>query len=195
MEFQPLMVFAIKPEAVPLLHLQNAIDAEGYPMSFGISIAGDAEGDALVGAEWDAIFVRWKEPEVHEVAVLERGTILDDEEAQEILAVAQQMIAGSDDEVGITIVADHLSKTQCIYALELMPALLDNDEHQAWEGLDTLLRSLAEYSDGLVYAQGEGFCAADGELLLLEPANDEEYYETTTGRNGTHEHPTESPRY
>ncbi len=188
------MVFAIKADSVPLIKLQNALDAEGYPMSFSVSIAGDAVGDALVGQEWDAIFVRWKEPEVHEVAVLERGTLLDDPEAQDILNYAHQIMTQSDDEVGVTIVADHLGKTQCVYALELMPAILDNDEHQAWEGLDVLLRALAEYSDGLVYAQGEGFCAPDGELLLIEPA-EEDYYETSTGRNGTAEHPTESPRY
>ena len=194
MEIQPLMVFAQQADAVPLIRLQKALDAEGYPMSFSVSIAGDAVGDMLIGSEWEAVFVRWKEPEIHEVALLERGLVLDDPEAQDILNYAQQLIAQCDDEVGVTIVADHLSKTQCIYALELMPAILENDEHGAWEGLDILLRALAEHSDGLVYAQGEGFCAPDGELLLIEPA-EEDYYETGAGRNGTTEHPTESPRY
>jgi hypothetical protein len=195
MEIQPLMVYSIQADAPLLIGLQKALDDEGHPMVFGVNIAGDAEGEALVGRDWDAIFVRWKEPESHEIAVLERELVAEDADAKGILRTALESVAQSDDEAGVLIVKDHLQKTQAIYALELMPTLMDNDEHPGWEGLDTLLRALAEQTEGLVYAQGEGFCAADGELLLIETPDDETYYETTTGRNGTHEHPTETPRW
>ena len=37
---------------------------------------------------------------------------------------------------------------QAVYDIELLPALLDDEEHPAWAALDIVLRALAQHSDG-----------------------------------------------
>ena len=66
------------------------------------------------------------------------------------------------------IVADYLTRTQVVYTMQLLPALLAEDGHDAWGALDELLRVVARASDGLIYVEAEGYCDADGELLLAE---------------------------
>ncbi len=177
MQLQPLMVLAIEAEAVPLRVLKEALRRAGYPAEIGVGIAGAATEEELNSREWEAAFVRWLEPQVHEAALLDRSVVGKEPEADEILAELRRLVEASDDQGGRLIVSDHLAKTRALYAWQLLPALLEDDDHPAWEALDVALRSLAENTDGLIYAEAEGFYDADGEspLLVMEaPEEDEE---------------------
>ena len=168
MEEQPLMVFTIGEKPPTLRTLLVALQREGYPIGFGTGIAGEAELEELEDRDWDSIFVRWNEPELHEVALLVKSICKEEHEAESLRQNVIRRIQNSDDEAGKLIVTDHLRRTQDIYALELLPAILENDDHPAWEALDILLRVLAEQTEGLIFAEGEGFCGADGEMILEE---------------------------
>ena len=43
------------------------------------------------------------------------------------------------------IVADYLRRTQTLYGLQVLPALLDEDDHAAWAALDVILRTIAAW--------------------------------------------------
>ena len=164
----PLVVFATSAAAMPLAALRDTLAAAGSPASFGVGIAGEATDEQLQDPDWDAAFLRWLEPEVHEVALIDRMALRVDEEAEKLIGQHLTAVERLPDIVGRMIVADHLSRTRVAYAIQLLPALLVEDSHEAWGALDLLLRSLAQGSDGLIYAEAEGYCDPKGELLLSE---------------------------
>ena len=174
MENIPLRVFALEFDAVPLRAVQEALEATGYPAELGVAIAGSANEEELDAPDWEAAFVRWKAPELHEVALLERDEREKDEEADAAIASGLRLIANSTDLAGQMIVADHLRRTQTVYQIQLLPAILAQDDHPAWAALDVALRCLAAHSNGLIYAEGEGFFESDGEMLLSEIDEDTE---------------------
>jgi hypothetical protein len=164
----PLIVFSQSMEAPPLRDLLNAMREAGFPVSLGIDTAGEAQGEALDAPDWEAAFVRWNEPEMHEVALLERMDIEDDEEGLRLLAEAMNKIVAHKDEGGRLIVAAHLQQTQTVYALQLLDALFTDEDHPAWGAFDVLLRTLADETDGLIYVEDEGYLDPEGELLLSD---------------------------
>ncbi|HLK56550.1 MAG TPA: hypothetical protein VKU00_08300, partial [Chthonomonadaceae bacterium] len=146
MENLPLRVFALESVAVPLRAVQEALDASGQPAELGVAIAGRATEEELDALDWEAAFMRWKEPELHDIALLERDEREKDEEADTAIASGLRLITNSTDLAGQMIVADHLRRTQTVYFLQLLPALLDADDHPAWATLDIVLRCLAAHS-------------------------------------------------
>ena len=164
----PLLVFAKAEAPIPLIALRDVLVTEGLPANFGIDIAGEASDDELNTNGWDAAFLRWLEPEVHEVALIECLVRDRDEEADQLIGHDLDRIGRLSDVAGRMIVADHLNRTRSVYAVQLLPALLADDGHDAWGALDILLRFVAQAADGLIYAEAEGYCDADGELLLAE---------------------------
>src|SRR5262249_47012557 len=97
-----------------------------------------------------------------------------EEAAEDILTQHLAGIATLSDSAGRLIVEDHLRRTQVVYTVQLLPALLDNEDHPAWDALDVVLLCLAQQTEGIIFVQEEGFCDADGELLLAEPEDSEE---------------------
>lgn len=174
MDDQPLTVFALDREALPLRVLQDTLRTADCPVEIGVGIAGAATDAELDSPEWETAFVRWTQPELHEVYLLERDVVGEEEEADAAVQAALQIAGNSPESGGKLITIDHLRRTQTLYQIEILPALLTNEEHLGWAALDVLLRCLAENRDGIIYAEAEGFYDADGEPLLLEET-DEEY--------------------
>ncbi len=164
----PLLVFCVSPTVVPLMALRDVLVTEGLPANFGVGIAGEAANEDLTDPRWEAAFLRWLEPELHEVALIERLVREVDEEADPLVSRHLNRIARLPDVAGRLIIADHLNRTRTITAVQLLPALLVDEGHDAWGALDTLLRFIAEAGDGIIYAEAEGYCDADGELILSD---------------------------
>lgn len=164
----PLLVFSLNVQAPPLRHLLVPMQEAGFPVALGTGIVGEAGAEALDNPEWDAAFVRWNLPEMHEVALLERMVCDEDEEGMVRVTEAMNQVLQWEDQAGRLIVAAHLQQTQAVYALQLLDALFTDEDHPAWGAFDILLRVLADHTDGLIYVEGEGYLDADGELLLSE---------------------------
>jgi hypothetical protein len=167
-EEQPLTVFALSEEGVPLRTLWDALTQAGFPVGIGVEIAGEAIDTQLDDPRWETAFVRWHEPELHDAWLLERYDVGTDEEAKTALARALQLAINRSESADKLIVIDHLRKTRVVYAFEILPAMLDDDDHPAFAALDVALRTLADATDGLIFAEGEAFYDADGEPLLGE---------------------------
>jgi hypothetical protein len=172
-EDQPLFVFALQRAAPPLRLLRDALTGAGYPAGIGTGIAGEASDEELDRTDWEAAFVRWKEPELHEVWLIERDLMGEDPQAENAVANALRHTANVADSAGRLIATDHLRRTQAVYMCQILPALLADDDHPAWAALDIALRCLAENAEGLIYADDEGFYDADGEILLDETGEDD----------------------
>ena len=163
-----IRVFSIVPDSISLAELKAALLDAGYPISIGTGIAGEATEEELNSKDWDAAFVRWTAPELHDVWLVERETPGQEPEADATIAEAIERAHRISDSAGRLIVTDHLKKTRCIFVANLLPALLIDDDHPAWAALDVALRCIAEHSEGLIYALNEGFYDAEGEMLLDE---------------------------
>lgn len=169
-----LLVFSRERDAPPLRLLRDAlVDAE-FPVSLSLGIAGEATEEELEASAWEAVFVRWREPELHEVWLLERVLAEEEEAVDTLLAQLAAEVQNLPDSAGRRIVLDHLSKTAALYPVTLLPALITDDDHPAWGALDVALRCLAENTEGLIYAETEGFYDSDGEMLLEESDTEEE---------------------
>lgn len=166
MEDIPLRIFALTAEAPPLRILRDALVEAGYPIQLTLDIVGEASDEDLSLTDWEAAFVRWTDPELHEICLIERSAISEEDEAAEAIAAGLRMIANTTDAAGGLIVGDHIRRSEAIYDLELLPALLADDDHPGWNALDVLLRALATEANGIIYVPSEGFCDADGEILL-----------------------------
>src|SRR5258708_1312486 len=118
MEDQPLCVFAQEREGMPLRILRDTLQAAGYPAGIGMNIAGEATDAELDATDWEAAFIRWSEPELHEVAYLERDLPDEDEQAAHTLAKARRVATETSDVAGSLIVREHLGKTQTVYAFQ-----------------------------------------------------------------------------
>jgi hypothetical protein len=164
----PLIVFATSGDSIPLAALRDLLVTEGAPANFAVDIAGEATDEQLRDPDWDAAFLRWLEPDVHEVALIDRMPRATDEEAEQVVGQHLSKIARLVDVAGRMIVAEHLNRARVVYAVQLLPALLAEESHDAWGALDLLLRFIARSADGVIYADAEGYCDAEGELLLAE---------------------------
>ena len=167
MEDYPLIVFAVEPKPIPLSILFDTLVLEGYPAHFSFGIAGEANAADLASDEWDTAFLRWTEPELHEICLLEVSDATE-EEAAKTLHSFRKLVSKSRDEAGKLIVLNQLNAAKTVYGVQVLPALIENEDHPAWEALDSMMRALAQHSSGLIYAESEGFCDADGELMLAE---------------------------
>jgi hypothetical protein len=163
----------LEEQAVPLRALDEALRQAGYPVSISMGIAGEATDEQLDALDWEAAFVRWHEPEIHDVYFLERAAA-SEEDAKALLGQAIKAANNHPESADRLIVADHLRRTRTVYEVQILPALLDDEDHPAWGALDILLRRLAEETDGLIHAEGGGFFDAEGEPLLSEEEPDEE---------------------
>ena len=119
--------------------------------------------------------MRWAEPEIHEVALIERLVRDTDEEAEALISEYRGHIVANPDNAGRMIISAHLNSTRTVYAVQLLPALFTDDDHPAWGALDIIVRSIAREADGLIYAEAEGFCDPDGEFLLSDDSEVAEY--------------------
>ena len=168
MSAPPLIIYALSSDAPTLNVLLKPLLDAGYPAGFGVTIAGEASEAELADPDWDAAILRWNEPEFHEIALLERAVVGQDEEADAAIAAGIAAAEALPLSAGRFITLDHLRHTLAVFAWNLQPALLDNDNHPAWEALDIALRTLAEKTDGLIYAEAEGFYDFDGEPMVAD---------------------------
>lgn len=168
MEDIPLRIYALTAEAPPLRVLRDSLIAAGYPIQLTLDIVGEASEEDLSLTDWEAAFVRWTQPELHEICLIERSLTGEEDEAVEAIATGLRKIVNTTDLAGGLIVGDHIRRSEAIYDLEILPALLADDDHPAWAALDVLLRTLAAHTNGIIYVPFEGFCDADGEILLAE---------------------------
>lgn len=164
----PLRIFALSAEAPPLSVLRDALTVFGPSIQLTLDIVGEASEEDLTIVDWEAVFVRWMQPELHEICLIERSRTGDEDEAVEAIEHGLRMIVNTTDVAGGLIIGDHLRRSEAIYDLEILPALLVEDDHPGWAAIDILLRTLAAHTNGIIYVPAEGFCDADGELLLAE---------------------------
>ncbi len=164
---QPLIVFALAEDAVPLRSIGETMLAADCPVSISVDIAGEATAEQLDATDWETAFVRWETPELHDVYFLERDLVGTDDEADRILAAAlKTAVTVSIESAGRLIVLNHLRRTKTVYGVQVLPALIADDDHLGWSALDVALRTLAAEGDGIIFAVGEGFYDEDGEPLL-----------------------------
>jgi hypothetical protein len=135
----------------------------------------------LDASEWEAAFLRWKRPDVHDVALIERALTGTDEEADQAIGDAMVRIVDAADAAGKLIAADHLSQSATVYLFQIMPPLILFPDHPAWDAIDVAARTLAAHSGGLIYADGAGFFDADGESLLALDEEDDNSSEAIGG--------------
>ncbi len=176
----PLAIFALDPEIPALRLLLNASQEEALPFQFGTSIAGEATPQELDAPEWESVFLRWTDPELHDVALL--AVYLPEEpEGEDLLQSASALLAEGPKDNSRAVLEQHLLSVKRIYALEPLPALRDAEEHEAWSGIDLILRTLAEASGGVIYAEGEGFYSPEGDPFYTPdvPELEEEEWEKT----------------
>jgi len=163
---QSLFVLAVSDESATLREIREALRQQQYPVGIGVEIAGEAIDVQLDDPHWDSAFVRWNEPELHDAWLLQRYRIGTDEEADTIRKQALQMAVNHPESAGKLIVIDHLRRTETVYACQVLPAMLDDDDHPAWGALDVALRTIALPTDGIIYAANLAFYDVDGEPLL-----------------------------
>lgn len=168
MEDQPLCVFAVKTEPPSLRRVREALLRAGHPAGIGLDYAGEATEEELDQPDWETLTLRWNEPEFHEIALIEQDVVGEEEEADTLLARARRFAESSADVAGQMIVLEHLDRTRIVYSVEIYYPLIEDDDHPGWGGLDVVLRAIAQETDGLIYAEPEGFWDADGELILTE---------------------------
>jgi hypothetical protein len=169
-----LQVFSTDIEGFALRTLQGALRSAEYPATLGVGIAGEATDAEMEATDWDAAILRWSTPELHEVALIDRELRADSKEAEAIIDSHVEMVANGDDPTGQLIVTDHLRKTRAVYSVQILPAMLVDEDHGAWAALDTVLRCIAAETGGLIWLAGEGYCDSDGELLLAENYDEED---------------------
>ena len=168
MSAPPLLIYALSSAAPPLNVLLKTLRDAGHPAGFGVAIAGEATESELSAPDWDAAILRWSEPELHEIALLERSIIGQDEEADAALVLALERAEALPLSGGRFLTLDHLRHTVAVFAWTILPPLIELDDHPGWEALDLALRTLAEETDGLIYAEPEGFYDYDGEPMVAE---------------------------
>ena len=176
----PLRVFALTAEAPPLRILRDALTGAGYPVQLTLDIVGEASEEDLTLTDWEAAFVRWTQPELHEICLIERSATGEEDEAVEAIATGLHKITDTTDLAGGLIVGDHLRRSEAIYDIVILPALLADEDHRGWAALDVLLRTLAAHTNGIIYVPTEGFCDADGEILLAEEDTNNPFMEPDT---------------
>lgn len=174
MDEQVLCVFAIRETTPPLRVLQQAFEAARVPAVVSIALAGPATPEDLESTDWDAVFIRWSEPEIHDVAVIERDLVGDEEEADTAIVQAKRNLARSADLGGKIIVLNHLDQTSVVYTMQVMPPLISDEDHPAWGVLDAPLRAIARNSEGVIFAEAAGFFDAEGEPIVSEDLDADE---------------------
>lgn len=168
LETAPLIVIGRREDGIPLQALQEALQDAGFPATFGVRIAGDATVEDLLSPDWETAFLRWREPTVHETIFLSKWVVGADEEAADFLKTISKEAAKLPMSGGKLLVDVALESAKTFYALEILPALLADDDHPAWGAMDVVLRTLAEWGEGIIYAEEEGFFDADGEPMVLD---------------------------
>lgn len=164
---EALFVFATTlADGVTLREIRNVLHKQGYPVGIGVEIAGEAIDAQLDDPAWETALVRWNEPELHDALLLERLHVGNEEEADTIRKQALQMAVNQPKSAGKLIVIDHLRRTEEVYACQILPAVLDDEDHPAWSALDIVLRTIAAPSDGIIYAVDTAFYDVDGEPLI-----------------------------
>lgn len=168
LEEAALMVFAKQELAPPLSILDETLRLAGIPARFGVRTAGDATDGELQSYEWEAVFLRWHKPQIHEVVLLERQVLGIDEEAEASLRGAKAFADSLTMSGGKLLIEEQLRESRVIYALYPLPALIADEDHPAWEALNLLLCTLATHAEGMIYALDEGFYDLEGEPMILE---------------------------
>lgn len=166
MDQYPLIVLSISRDAPPLRTLADDLIAAGQPVSLSIGVDGAASEAQLAAADWDAAFVRWDQPEVHEAWLIERAVLPEDEDAVKVVDALTAVLNQAPESAGKLIVRDQLERVRTLYLWTILPAMVDGEDHPAWSSLDIALRALADATEGLIYAAAEGYFDADGEPLL-----------------------------
>ena len=145
--------------------LLDLLLASDLPVSLSVSGAGPATTADLAAADWDAAFVRWEEPEIHDVWYLEHGLTASDEAAQVALAAACAWVNSVGDRSLQAALLPMLLAVQSVYTIAVLPAMTADDDHPAWEAFAELVEVVASACGGVVYAPEEGFYDAQGVLI------------------------------
>ncbi|HEV2472972.1 MAG TPA: hypothetical protein VGS41_09925, partial [Chthonomonadales bacterium] len=95
-EREPLVVFALSAQAPPLRSILRALQDNGFPVSVSLNIAGEAADTELDSRQWATAFVRFTEPELHDVWLLERSDPAEEAAAAAIAEALARVAASTD---------------------------------------------------------------------------------------------------
>ncbi len=168
LESAPLIVIGQRKEGVPLHVVHEALQEAGFPATFGLQLAGDAPVEALLSPDWETAFLRWQKPELHEVILLQRWVLGSESEAEDTLKLVSKEAQKLPMSGGKLLIDTVLESAATLYTLDTLPALLADEDHPAWGAMDIVLRTLADWGEGIIYAEGEGFYDSDGEPMILD---------------------------
>jgi hypothetical protein len=162
-----MKVFSPSSQTVRLREIADLFKAGGHSVSISTGIAGAATPEELENPNWEAAFVRWHTPELHDVYLLERSVVEEEAEAREAVEEALRFAYNWPDTAEKLLTIDALRRTQIVYDVQLLPVLLEDQDHPGWEALDGLLRLLAAPGKGVIFAEEEGFFDSEGMPLIL----------------------------
>ncbi len=169
-----MIIFSMQEIGAPLRSVLDTMRNAGFPAAISYGVTGEADELLLDSTDWDSAFVRWLEPEWHDVYLLTRYR-RGEEEAKDLIEEALQSAQNRIENAGKLIVSDTLRKSLNVYEVQLLPAMLFEEDHPAWNALDILLIGLAVAAEGIIYAEDEhGFFDSDGEALLEGYYDEEE---------------------
>ncbi|MDE2125871.1 MAG: hypothetical protein KGJ62_04710 [Armatimonadetes bacterium] len=145
--------------------LLGTLHASDMPVSFSVSGAGPATPAELASSDWEAAFVRWEEPEVHDTWYLERGAVATDEAAQTAVAAACVWLNRSTDRDLQAELLPLLLAVNSVVTVAVMPAMTADDDHPAWDAFADLVQVVAGACSGIAFAPDVGFYDSDGVLM------------------------------
>ncbi len=156
-EIDPLQIFALDDDPPPLSTILQEYWVQEAPVSFSFGVSNQNDSADIDNCKWDAMFVRWLKPSIHDVCLIVSDRIGHDPEAEALLARVLKRVARQNPDEMQKLVVETLKVTRLVISLQFLPALLDDPDHPAWDALGSIASSLATLANGIIYVEGEGF--------------------------------------
>ncbi len=156
-EPDPLQIFALDDYPPSLRTIQQEYWVQEAPISFSFGVSNDNDIADIDSTSWDAMFVRWMRPTVHDVCLVVCERRDNDEDAEALIDRALQRVGRQPKGEMQKIVVETLNASRIVISVQFLPALLDDQDHLAWDALGSIVSSLATLANGIIYVEGEGF--------------------------------------
>ncbi len=156
-EPDPLQIYAIDDNPPSLRIIQQEYWVQEVPISFTFGISHENDIAEMDSNLWDAMFVRWMQPTVHDVCLIVSYRLGTDEDAKALIERALKRAGRQPVDEMQRIVIDTLHASRMVISVQFLPALLDDQDHAAWDALGSIVSSLATLSNGIIHVEGEGF--------------------------------------
>ena len=116
----PLTIFSLDTRTPSLRTVWQEVKENGLPLQIGIAIAGEATEEELNFADWDSAFLRWTEPEIHDIALIAVYDP-DEPEGEEAIRVAVEFLLTMPPSSSRVVLETHLKNVKRVYAFQTLP--------------------------------------------------------------------------